>query len=29
MIAEECARPRHRKLGPLGSVVVTVNSGFE
>lgn len=29
LIAEECARPRHAKRTPLGSLVLTVNAGYE
>jgi len=29
LIAEECAHPRFAKRTPLGTVVVTVNAGYE
>jgi hypothetical protein len=29
LLAEECAHPRFGKRTPLGTVVVTVNAGYE
>jgi hypothetical protein len=29
LIAEECAHPRFGKRTPLGTVVLTVNAGYE
>lgn len=29
LLAEECAHPRFGKRTPLGSVVLTVNAGYE
>jgi hypothetical protein len=29
MLAEECAHPRFGKRSPLGTVVITVNAGYE
>jgi len=29
LIAEECAHPRYARRTPLGTVVVTVNAGYE
>ena len=29
LIAEECMMPRYGRQGPLGSVVLTVNSGYQ
>jgi hypothetical protein len=29
LLAEECAHPRFAKQTPLGSVVLTVNAGYE
>ena len=29
LLAEECTHPRYHTRGPLGIVVLTVNSGYE
>jgi hypothetical protein len=29
LLAEECAHPRYGTRGPAGTVVLTVNSGYE
>ena len=29
LLAEECAHPRYGALSALGSVVVTINTGYE
>jgi hypothetical protein len=29
LLAEETAHPRFAQLGPLGSVILTVNAGYE
>ena len=29
LLAEETAHPRYGSAGPLGSIVLTVNSGYE
>lgn len=29
LLAEECTHPRYASRGPLGTIVLTVNSGYE
>lgn len=29
LLAEECAHPRYGQVLPLGSVVLTINAGYE
>jgi hypothetical protein len=29
LLAEECAHPRHASMTPLGSLVLSVNAGYE
>jgi hypothetical protein len=29
LLAEECAHPRYAKVGALGNVILTINTGYE